>query len=82
MLKYLFLLLALVWLFYSPALRGLRGAPTRKPKAAPKAPAPVTQDMVGCAHCGVHLPADEAVRAADGQPYCSDAHRQAGPAAR
>jgi uncharacterized protein len=82
MLKYLLLLLALVWLFYSPALRGLRGGTARQGKAAPKAPQPVTKDMVGCAHCGVHLPTDEAVRAADGQSYCSNAHRQAGLAAR
>lgn len=34
--------------------------------------------MVACAHCGVHLPAAEAVLAGE-MPFCSDAHRQAGP---
>jgi len=34
--------------------------------------------MVTCSHCGVHLPADEAVYA-DERPYCGAAHLQAGP---
>lgn len=34
--------------------------------------------MVVCAHCGVHLPAAEAVFAGE-TPFCTDAHRQAGP---
>jgi uncharacterized protein len=34
-----------------------------------------------CAHCGVHLPMNDAVL--DGQTaYCSDAHRLAGPRER
>jgi uncharacterized protein len=37
------------------------------------------QDMARCAHCGLHLPAGDAVRAADGV-YCSVAHQRAGPA--
>jgi uncharacterized protein len=78
MLKYLLLLVAIVWLFYSPALRGLRGTPGPKTKPSPKQPAALP--MVRCVHCGVHLPEAEAVLATDGQPYCSDAHRLAGPA--
>ncbi len=35
-----------------------------------------TQPMVSCAHCGVHLPREDAVAGADGL-YCSDAHRRA-----
>lgn len=35
--------------------------------------------MVACAHCGVHLPDGEALRDAAGRPFCSDAHRLAGP---
>ena len=35
-----------------------------------------TTAMVPCAECGVHLPANEAVRGAQGL-YCSAAHRQA-----
>jgi uncharacterized protein len=33
--------------------------------------------MVACAHCGMHVPADEAIAGQGGAPYCSAAHRQA-----
>lgn len=32
-----------------------------------------TQDMVGCAHCGINLPKSEGVLV-DGKYYCSTAH--------
>jgi uncharacterized protein len=35
------------------------------------------QPMVRCAHCGVHLPRNEALLLGD-QAYCSSAHRDAG----
>ncbi len=35
--------------------------------------------MVHCAHCGVHLPDTESVVNADGQRFCNEAHRLAGP---
>lgn len=35
--------------------------------------------MLECAHCGVHLPQTEALFDVGGQPYCSEAHRLAGP---
>jgi uncharacterized protein len=39
--------------------------------------APVqAEDMVRCAHCGVHLPKRESVQAG-GKSYCGDAHRRA-----
>ena len=34
---------------------------------------PKTEDMVCCAHCGVHLPAGESIRVGD-QVYCCEAH--------
>lgn len=44
------------------------GAPAaRKPQA-----------MARCAHCGVHLPASDAV-IEGASVFCSDAHRQLGP---
>jgi uncharacterized protein len=53
-----------------------RDALPRERKAA--APKPIT--MVRCAHCGTHLPPEEAV--AEGElRYCSQAHRQLGPRA-
>lgn len=47
----------------------------RRPNGPPADPAP----MVACAHCGVHLPQPEAVLDAAGRPFCSEAHRLAGP---
>ena len=40
------------------------------------APAAGVVNMVPCAHCGMHLPANEAVQGTKGL-YCSAAHRQA-----
>ena len=48
-----------------------RGKPRRQPGDA------VT--MLRCAHCGVHLPQDDALRDAADRAYCSDPHRIAGP---
>lgn len=36
----------------------------------------VAEDMVRCAHCGVHLPKGESILAA-GNYFCSAAHRDA-----
>ncbi len=36
----------------------------------------ITDEMVKCAHCGVHLPKGESVMA-QGQIFCSAAHRDA-----
>lgn len=49
---------------------GDRPAARRPGEAAP---------MLACAHCGVHLPRDDAVLDAAGRAYCGDAHRIAGP---
>jgi uncharacterized protein len=48
-------------------------------KAVPAAP-PAGEDMVRCAHCGVHLPRSESFLS-DGKPFCSDEHRRLGPRA-
>jgi uncharacterized protein len=49
------------------------------PAAAPPPPAgtPRVEDMVACAHCGVHLPRGEAVAAEDGTLFCGAPHRLA-----
>lgn len=62
-----------LWLMFGRD-RGAR-PPQRRRAAAPAAPV----EMVACAHCGVHLPADEAVADAAGRRYCGEAHRLAGP---
>ena len=42
----------------------------------PRVPAP--QDMVACAHCGLHLPRADATPQGS-QHYCSAEHRALGP---
>lgn len=79
MLKYLVIVLILVLLFYSPVLRTLRGKPQNK-APGPTHPPTKAEEMVQCAHCGVHLPDGDALRDDLGRVYCSAAHRQAGPA--
>ncbi len=83
MAKYLLLAVVLIWLFYSPALRRKSQSPKPvKPAPTPTAPQGSEVDtMARCAHCGLHLPSDEAVLDVQGRSYCGDAHRQAGPAA-
>lgn len=72
--KYLLLLLVLaiaygIW-------RGQRRAP---PPAARPSPRPqLPQNMVACAHCGLHLPRTEAL-AQDGHYYCCAEHRPSAP---
>jgi uncharacterized protein len=75
MLKYLLLAIVIIWLFYSPALRGRRTGQVPAKRPAP----PAAEAMVQCAHCGVHLPAGDALLDAKGQAYCSVAHRASGP---
>jgi uncharacterized protein len=53
----------------------LFGARRRRP---PRAELPAPEGMLRCAHCGVHLPASEALQLGR-DAYCSVAHRDAGP---
>jgi uncharacterized protein len=39
---------------------------------------PRLRAMVACAHCGLHVPASEALML-DDRPYCSAQHRDSGP---
>ncbi len=65
--------LAVVWLFIGRRRGSER--PAASSQAAPAKP----QAMLACAHCGVHLPQADVLAGTDGRPYCSDAHRAAGP---
>jgi uncharacterized protein len=75
-------LLLLVWLLVGSARRRRRadrhtGAPARAPVPGPGGP---IETMVACAHCGVHLPASQALQL-EGRVYCSAAHRSVGTGA-
>lgn len=75
--KFLLVLLVVgvgLWLLTARLRRPGGGAAGPQPPATPK---PV--EMVSCAHCGVHLPALDALVDGD-RRYCSDAHRRLGPA--
>ena len=67
---WLLLLGWLVWMISRLRRPASRSAPTDT------SPAPATQDMVACAHCGLHLPKRDAVQGARGA-YCSTEHRTA-----
>lgn len=61
----------LLWLLFGGRSRGRRQADAPGPRRGAGSEA-----MVTCAHCGVHLPASEAL-ADRGLHYCSAAHRDA-----
>ena len=50
----------------------------RPPAPPPKRPRTLglPEAMARCAHCGMHLPAAEAVAGRGDTPYCSAAHRE------
>lgn len=66
-------LLVGVWLWRRNRAEEARGeSPERQtPTPEPRAQAPT--DMVSCAHCGLHLPALDALTGARGR-YCSQDH--------
>ncbi len=74
--KYVILiaLAAVVFWWLRSRLRG-PAAPTARSRAEPTQ----AQAMLACAHCGVHVPQADVVADAAGRPYCSEAHRLAGP---
>lgn len=65
-LLFLFAIAALIYLLFKSFRNHL---PQQQQQSA--------EDMVRCAHCGVHVPVSESVQA-DGQAFCSAAHRDAG----
>ncbi|CAG0933005.1 MAG: hypothetical protein EFKGCFLK_01730 [Rhodocyclaceae bacterium] len=68
----LILLLFLGLLAYL-AYKGFR----RLPRSENRPPSQVSERMVTCARCGVHLPESEAVQS-DGRLYCSEEHCRLG----
>lgn len=75
--KYLLVLLVVVlggWLLLRQRGAARGDVAPRKPKARTGPAA-----MVACAHCDLRLPQAEALFDPAGRPFCSDAHRIAGP---
>jgi uncharacterized protein len=79
--KYLLVLLVIaigLWMLN----KRLRGPGSSRPPAGgregAKSQAPAA--MLECAHCGLHLPAADAVSDGD-HVYCGEAHRRLGPRA-
>jgi uncharacterized protein len=81
MIKYLLLGLLAIWLYYA-LRRSLSGRAKTPPETASP---PKPQSMVECAHCGVHMPANDALighpSADEPGYYCNEDHRRAGPRA-
>jgi uncharacterized protein len=76
--KYLLVLAVVfvaIWLWRKGRREEMRSQ--RPPPTRAKPPAEAPQAMLRCAHCGLHLPAADAVSGPDGTVYCSVAHRQA-----
>lgn len=79
--KFLLVLLVVgigLWMF-TAKLRGPRQGDDAGGKPGDKAPGQAPLTMVECAHCGLHLPAGDALPEGS-RLYCSDAHRRLGPA--
>jgi uncharacterized protein len=80
--KYLLVLAVLwvaIWLWRKNRREEMRDAQREKTARAqrqPAAPAP-PKAMLRCAHCGLHLPASDALAGPGDAVYCSVAHRQA-----
>ena len=70
MMKYLLLIALVAGIWWVWKKRAQRPAP-RPPRVDPD-----SELMVACAHCGVHLPQSDSIRA-NGAHYCCEAHRLA-----
>lgn len=74
--KYLLVLAVVavaIWIWRNNRREEIRAA-TPPPRRPPRVAGP--EAMVRCAHCGLHLPAADAVSGRGGS-YCTPAHRQA-----
>jgi uncharacterized protein len=76
--KYILLILVVGLVAFMLGFKRSRPKPPVQSSATPKAPPPpaAQQDMVSCAHCGLHLPRDETLPGRGGL-FCSAAHRAA-----
>lgn len=72
----LVVVVVLLWWWFSS-----RRATVRSDKASKKPPDELSgsNQMVSCAHCGVHLPQSDALESVEGVFYCGEEHRRLGP---
>ena len=70
-----FIFLALIWLVYS-YLKNVSRAKPAEPKHTHNSAQKQAEDIVPCAHCGLHIPKNESILA-NKQYFCNDAHRRA-----
>ena len=79
--KYLVLLVVLVLAYgwWRSQRRAQMRSHTDAARQGATRPLAAPQDMVACAHCGVHIPQAEALMMGS-QSYCSAEHRRLGPA--
>ncbi len=77
--KYVVLLIVLVVVIGIWRSRRDSETASRTPSSPPAAPPGGPQDILACAHCGVHIPQAEALMLGS-QAYCCPEHRQQGPA--
>lgn len=80
--KYLLWLVIGVAFFYwitrasRRAMRDQQSPPrSAGPASPPRGDARAIEAMLPCAHCGIHIPASEAILTGPGQSYCSQTHR-------
>jgi uncharacterized protein len=71
--KFVLVIVAL-YVLYWLLRRSLRGIVP--PRQAPPPAVPEPRPMLACAHCGLHLPRDEALPG-HGVVFCGEAHRRA-----
>ncbi|VTU14137.1 hypothetical protein SRS16CHR_00941 [Variovorax sp. SRS16] len=64
-----------IWIWRKNRRDDMRERQPPKRATTPAVAAP--QAMLRCAHCGLHLPAADAIGGPGGIAYCSVAHRQA-----
>lgn len=74
--KFLLLLLVVLVVVGVMAARGRRREPPPDTRRPP--PGPGGAPMIACAHCGVHLPQQDALQDDRGRSYCGEEHRRLG----
>ena len=79
------LVAAVAFLWFNNAkkqrLKNRSRSDTRPAEADATGDAAAVENVVACAHCGLHVPASDAVPGASGATFCCEAHRRLHPQA-